>query len=283
MSAVTARRWLIPTLILIAAAVVYASFSARKLIALSSAIAQSIGFERDDYKVYPTITAPQNFFGRVYARTRISPVKLQSAASTDEASSLVGFPVRAPEAPGMGALDQYIISGAHGLQVYADLDEARRILADSSLETAELPSSLEDIQVKVDLPTSVVINQSQGERWYTLIQSSPVAIQDVNETNSVELASLLMLNLRSLGLSQQDAQRFASEFGWEDFFAVSPTELALAELVSVGGSPALLLSQHLVDPALRAVVWQADGTLYGLYGSLPPEELLQMAESLGGG
>ena len=277
------RRWLILLIILLTAAGLFAFYSSQRLISLRSAIAQDIGFERDDYKVYPTTTAPQDFYGRVYTRTRISPVKMQSAASTDEASSLVGFPILAPEAPGMGALDQYILSGAHGLQVYADLDEARRILADSSLGTSELPSGLDDFQVNVDLPASVVIHQSQGERWYTLIQSSPVAIQDMGETGSVKLASLLMLNLRSLGLSQQDAQRFAGEFGWADFFAVPPTELAHAELVSVGGSPALLLSQHTVDAALHAIIWQADEMQYGLYGNLPPDELLQVAELLSGG
>jgi hypothetical protein len=207
-------------------------------------------------------------------------VKLANAASPVDARAKVGFSVAVLSNTGLKPVDSFIINGEHAYQVEIDLDEARRILLASGLPTQTLSASSQGLQIKFNIPASVVQHQSQGDRWYTLIEASPGMKPEVDESNSALLTALLELNLRHLGLTAQDARRFSREFGWEDFFVVPPTDLAHAELISVSGSPALLLSQHRVDAALHAIIWQSGEILYGLYGNLPPDELLRMAEAL---
>jgi len=94
------------------------------------------------------------------------------------------------------------------------------------------------------------------------------------------LETLQDLGLRSLGLTADEARRVNQELGMAIFFAIPPTFLTRAEAVAVNGAPALLFSQSSVEPAHRLLIWRAGGMQFGLMGSLPPEELLQVAGSL---
>ena len=249
------------------------------LVAVRDFLDEILGFKYRPGYVLPTSTTSQDFFGRAYIRTRTTSVEPDSAATATQASALVGFPVVEPAIAGMEPVDFFNISKAHAYDVHIDLEEARRILAASPALAAELSAAAQDFQVKVEIPAGVVLHQSQGERWYFLIEN-PSGVVQVEDSHAALYDSLQDLGLRSLGLTADEARRVNQELGMAIFFAIPPTFLTRAEAVAVNGAPALLFSQSSVEPAHRLLIWRAGGMQFGLMGSLPPEELLQVAGSL---
>ena len=249
------------------------------LSAVREAVDEILGYKYRPGYVIPTSTTPQDFFDRVYIRIRATMAEPASAATAAEASALVGFPIVEPAIAGMEPVDFFNISKAFAYDVHIDLDEARRILAASPALASELRAAAQDFQVKVEIPAGVVLHQSQGERWYFLIENPPGQVH-VDDSDLTLYDSLQELGLRSLGLTSEEAQRVNQEIGRSVFYALPPTFLTRAEEVAVNGAPALLFSQSSVEPDHRLLIWKAGDMLFGLMGNLPPDELLQVAESV---
>jgi hypothetical protein len=289
-------RWRIPLLILLlillAAAGLFALYRAPNLlallfsrgnhptfVALREAVDELTGRKYRPGYVLPTSTTSQDFFGRVYIRTRSTSADPDSAATITQANALVGFPVVEPAIAGMKPVDFFNISKAGAYNVQVDLEEARRILSASPALADELPSAAQDFQVKVEIPAGVVLHQRQAERMYFLYESPPGLVH-VDDSDAALYDSLQELGLRSLGLTSEEAQLVSQELGRSVFHVILPNFLTHADAAAVNGAPALLLSRSSVDPALSLLAWKANGLLYSLYGTLPPEEMLQIAESL---
>jgi hypothetical protein len=249
------------------------------LAAVREAVDELSGREDRPGYVIPTSTTSQDFFNRAYIRTRATAFDLASAATITEASAAVGFPVLEPVIAGMEPVDFFSISAAAAYDVQVDLEEARRILSASPSLTAELPADAHDFDLKVDIPAGVVLHRSHGRRLYFLFENPPGQVH-VDESDLALYDSLQELGLRSLGLTSQEAQLISQELGRSVFHVILPNFLTHAEVVAVNNAPALLLSRSSVDPALSLLAWKANGLLYSLYGTLPPEEMLQIAESL---
>ena len=241
-----------------------------------------LGFESEDYKVYPTAASPLDFYGRVYQRTRIERIKLQPADTAAAASALVGFPVRSPgQLPqGMEPVSSYDTQGKHSIEVEFNFAEARRILSESGLPVDRLPAGDQPMLVTVDIPPGVVIHQSQGDSWFTLLQGKSGQVHQPEGSDPATLEALSELGLRKLGLTEEPARLLSQELGWAAFLVTPPADMFHAELASVNGVPALVLYQSGSDTGMHAVVWVEAGVIYGLYGSLPVAKLLEMAESL---
>lgn len=240
------------------------------------------GLENDSYKAYPTPSAAQDFYGRVYAKIRTQRIKMQTAETPQDASALVGFQVLSPQRlpEGFEPLSRYIITGEHAYEIAINIDEARRISGGAGLSTDALPVEPALDEINVDIPASVIVHQSQGERWFTLIQGAEGQVSLPEGADPASLQALNELGLRYLGLPEPAARQFSQEMGWAAFLVTPPADFSHAEQASVNGVPALVLYQSPADSSLRAVIWKVDGMLYGLYGGLPAEELVKMAESM---
>ncbi len=132
-----------------------------------------VGLERVDYKVYPTAGNPADFFGQVYAKTRTAAIKQQKAATVEEASQLVGFPVRLPTylPDNLQAVTVLIISQAHPYQVDVNLDEALAMLQTAGIPGDNLPTTTERFLVDATVAAGVVTSQGTNGSFVTFIQT----------------------------------------------------------------------------------------------------------------
>lgn len=277
----TYRRILLGVAGCLLAGVVFLSLLARQT-SVAHWLEVYAGIENDSYKVYPTASAAQDFYGRVYAKIRTQPIIPQTAETPQDASALVGFQVLSPQRlpEGFEPLSRYEIYGEHAYEIAIHTDEARRILGSAGLPTAALPVEPAIDKINVDIPASVIVHQSQGERWFTMIQGAEGQVSLPEGADPAALQALNELGLRYLGLPEAAARQLSQEMGWAAFLVAPPADMFHAEQASVNGAPALVLYQSQTGSGLQAVIWKVDGVLYGIYGGLPVEELVKMAESM---
>jgi len=242
----------------------------------------NLGFEPDGYKVYPTPGNPKDFYGRVYAKTRIKQVQQTGVTRLEQASQLAGFrvlmPAHRPDGMEPISITQVLVTSAHAYQVDVNLPEARALLQAAGLPTDAIPAGRDRAQVTAEIPPSVVMHQSQGSRWFTLIQARPPVVTALQGFDSAQLRELDELGLRYLGLAPAEARQLSQRMEWAWFLAVPPDNVGPAELVTLNGRSGYRLGG--AGPGNKAVLWEAEGVLYGLYGSLSATELSAIAESL---
>lgn len=238
-----------------------------------------------EVEAYPTSTAPDDFFGRVYLRTRVEAIPRIQAEDLEGASRAVEFTVRLPsytlEDLAPVTFSDLSFNGAHAYQVTVDYDSAREILRAGGLPTDFLPADARSPQFRVTVPPSAVLYESAPDgRWFTLIQGRNPLIVEPPGYNPEPLRRLQELGLQSLGLSAEAAADLTERMNWAALLVVPTAELTDAESVTVNGQPGMALHTSLTGADRRAVIWEAGGVLYGLYGTAPVDQLLRMAESL---
>ena len=242
----------------------------------------NMGLEPDDYKVYPTLGNPQDLYGRVYAKTRITAVRQTGVTSLEQASQLAGFhvlvPTYVPDGMQPVSLTQVLVTSAHAYRVDVNLISARALLQSAGLPADAIPADKERAQVTAEIPPSVVINQTLGSRWFTLILARNPVVTELKELDAVQLRELDELGLRYLGLAPAEAHPLSQQMDWAAFLVVPPDGVGPAEPVTLNGHGGYRLGG--TGPGNKAVLWEAEGILYGLYGSLSATELMAMAESL---
>jgi hypothetical protein len=234
--------------------------------------------ERDDYKPYPTSTDPADFYGRVYAKTRVEPVRSKPAADASQASAQVGFPVRLPSYPLEGARSApaIITVSSPAYQVYVNLDAARSLLASRGIPVDALPAEPQSFRVQVDLPPSAVTSQGADPTFITFIQSASPAYTPPSDIDPALLDELNRLGWQYLGLTPEQAAGISARLNWAWFVTLPPADTTSASYTSVQGQPAVALQggNH------QALLWEKDGVLYGIYSNLPAAELSKIAASL---
>jgi hypothetical protein len=237
--------------------------------------------ERVDYKAYPTVEDIHDFYGRVYARTRIEEVKVHQVSSAEQASQEVGFPVLLPAylPDDLKPVDKFIITQPLAYQVDVDMNTARALLQSAGIPTGSLPA-LEHIQVDAYAPISVLTSQGSEPNFVTYIQSRSPSFETVSGVDPVVLEELGRLHWQYLGLTADQALQISQQMSWIYFLALPPSGMDTAELIEVNGQPAVALQSNDSVMQGRAVLWMEDGVLYGLYSNLALPEIMQMVESL---
>lgn len=239
-------------------------------------------FERVDYKVYPTAENPDDFFGRVYGKTRIEEVKVRQVTTIGEASQLVGFPVRLPAylPENLDSITNIIISQSHAYRVNVDLKAARALLQSAGISTTSLPTDLESFQVEVSVPPNALTSQGADPDFITFIQTRNPPFEAPSEVDPALLDELGHLGWQYLGMNPEQAQQLSQRMNWAFFLALPPADMDSAEGVMINGRQGVALKTS--DPSIphRGILWEEDGTLYGLYSNLPLAELLKIASSL---
>lgn len=242
-----------------------------------------LGFEPDDFRVYPTPANPQDFYGRVYAKTRVKAVRQIAVTSLEQASQLAGFrvlmPAYVPDGMQPVSITHVLVTSAHAYRVDVNLISARALLQSAGLPTDALPANKERAQVMAEVPPSVVIHQTQGSRWFTLILARNPLVTGLKELDLTQLRELDELGLRYLGLAQTEAHPLSQQMDWAAFLVVPPADMNVAEPVSIRGHGGYRL-HGTGGYGDQAVIWEAEGVLYSIYGGLPATELMAMAESL---
>ena len=239
-------------------------------------------FERVDYKVYPTAENPDDFFGRVYSKTRIEEIKQQLTTTTADASQLVGFPVRLPVylPEGLESITNFYISQSHAYRVNIDLNTAFALLKSAGIPAASLPTDLKSFQVEVTVPPSAIISQGADPYFITIIQTLNPSFEVPSEVEPALLDDLGILGWQYLGMNPEQAQEFSQRMNWSFFLALPPSDMDSAESVMIDGEPGVVLQSSDPGNMHRGILWEDSGVLYGLYSNLPWDESLKIASSL---
>ena len=173
-----------------------------------------------------------------------------------------------------------ILTGAHSYQVEINLTEARRLLDARGLSYGSLPGDLDSASVAVEILPSIVIPDSRGDIGFTIIQGRPPLAALAPDVDSQLLDQLGKLGLKYLGLPPDEASQVAERLGWSWFLLIPPADMNAAETVSINGQPGIFTYTTGTDIDHKALLWAHQGVLYGLYGNLTKEELVEVAASL---
>lgn len=248
---------------------------------LSRSLVQDFILDSTNYKVYPTSEIPSDFYGRVYAKTRLEPVKMDQASELEEASQKAGFGVLAPNRypDAIPPFDTYILTEPVAYQVQVDFTAAQQVLQVAGISPHAIPDDLPLVQVRTELPSGVVANCEDQPRWLTLIQGHPAEVASPAGLDLPMLDELGILGMQYLGLTPLEARKFIQAMSWTWFLVLPPADMDTAELITINGQPGIAL--HSTQPGVthQAVLWQTDGIMYGLYGGLSTSELITTAES----
>ena len=222
------------------------------------------------------------------------PGKPQQVASADAAAQLAGFQVLVPTTlPMQGVKPEFYVQSGGETQITANTDQAQTVLQALGVDDVQLPAALNGATIDIKQPTSVMLKYNFVKDEVTLMQSpSP----EISLPEGVDLAQLGEIGLRAAGMSQADAHQMAQSIDWHSTFLVPvPADAASFREVDVHGTNGLLISstRPFERPAGRdktvrpvgthpasIVLWAQNGSVYALQGTLPSEQMLEMANSL---
>ncbi len=209
----------------------------------------------------------------------------QTVGSADEASTLVGIPVRLP--PGMNGTQHLVVTAPAQISFTVKLALVQAILDEIGRGDINLPQEIDGAQVTVNLPSLVSASYgdcSAGEpgsypegydpddptlartpNCTTLVQMpSP----QVNAPEGLDLAQLGQAYLQLLGMAPQEAVQYSANIDWATTLVVPiPVyEASYREVTVDGVRGTLILSDQQDFGQQYMLIWIKDGIVYVLTG-----------------
>jgi hypothetical protein len=226
-----------------------------------------------------------------------------NVASTDEASQLAGFNVRAPQ--DITASRISVMSGA-AFTFTIDRAKAQALLNEAGRGDLVLPEEVDGADVSVNIPSSVSLsfgacpepsNQSEAEREMkreTETSGSPgrvykdciilaqIPSPQVSAPASLDIAKLAQIGLEFTGMTAEQAKEFTSTIDWTSTLLVPiPKNAASYQQVTVDGVTGTLIERPSDDAPQFALFWVKDGIIYAAGGlGTNSQKALAIANSL---
>jgi hypothetical protein len=226
-----------------------------------------------------------------------------NVASTDEASQLAGFNVRAPE--GQTPSRVSVMSGA-AFTFTIDRAKAQALLNEAGRGDLILPEEVDGADVSVNIPSSVSLsfgtcpepsNKSEAEREMkreTETSGSPgrvykdciilaqIPSPQVSAPASLDIAKLAQIGLEFTGMTAEQAKEFTSTIDWTSTLLVPiPKNAASYQQVTVDGVTGTLIERPSDDAPQFALFWVKDGIIYAAGGlGSNSQKALEIANSL---
>jgi hypothetical protein len=210
-----------------------------------------------------------------------------------------GMEVRVPTSiPGGFTSDTVFVEGAGAARVTVNGKRLRETLDLLGLSDVRVPGNVDGAKATIRTSPVVLIPYKRGNTHITLIQArSP----EVSLPPGMDLKVLGEIGLRIMGLSEDEAHRFAASVDWRGTVLVPvPLDATMFREVSVHGQKGLLITTT-PDPvgqrlrsrkageAIRpgeghgprtVLIWSEGDKVYGLTGNGSSEDMLIMANSL---
>jgi hypothetical protein len=208
-----------------------------------------------------------------------------NVATTDEASQLAGFQVRAPQNITPSRIN--VMSGA-SFTFTIDRAKAQSLLNEAGRSDLVLPEEVDGADVSVNIPSSVSIafgkcpepsNESEAERerqremntsgspgrvYKDCIILAQVPSPEVSAPASLDIAKLAQLGLEFTGMTAEQAAQFTSNVDW-----------------TVDGVTGTLIERPSDDAPQFALLWIKDGIIYTIGGlGSNSQKALEIANSL---
>lgn len=223
----------------------------------------------------------------------------QEVVDADQASSLVGIPVRLPTAvEGETYLD---VQPGMKVSFLVDLPKVQALLNEIGYSDLRLPSDLDGAEISMELP--VAVSASFGECGFseefipvegvdpddrpparmlnctTLIQ---VASPEISAPPGLDIAGIGEIFLQVLGMTPEEAAQFTSNVDWTTTLIIPipryGTEYQDVFVDGVEGT--LIMQSQRSDFPQYMLIWIKDGVVYALTGPGEADSALQIADSL---
>lgn len=226
-----------------------------------------------------------------------------NVASTDEASQLAGFNVRAPEGQSPSRIS--VMSGA-SFTFTIDRAKAQALLDEAGRSDLVLAEEVNGADVSVKIPSSVSLSfgtcpepssASEAEREMereTTTSGSPgrvyadciilaqIPSPEVSAPASLDIAKLAQIGLEFTGMTAEEAAQFTSTVDWTSTLLVPiPKNAASYQQVTVDGVTGTLIERPSDDAPQFALFWVKNGIIYAAGGlGSNSQKALEIANSL---
>ena len=202
-----------------------------------------------------------------------------TVGSLGEASQRVGFALKAPDPaslpPSLDRAPKIQVLPADQLRFTFDKAKARAYFQSTGHPEVTLPDRYDGASLVVSVPAAALL-QYTGQSALLIGQSAEIAVGVEGPASLDELRDFL---LSLPGLPRDTAAQLRSIANWRETLPIPiPTDRVHWQSVSFAGHAGLLLNDN--SGAASAAIWQADGHLYGLAGSLKATDLQRVAASL---
>jgi len=192
----------------------------------------------------------------------------------------IALPTWRPVGLEMGPID---VVGDQSLQFTASSAKLQYVLDSLGIDDLSAPAGIDGQTVTMHVFPIVRITFADATRRVALIQARQ---PEVSLPAGLNLAQLAQIALRLLGVDRSEAYRIAQSVDWRTTLILPiPADVSFFRQVNVQGSPGLLITT--VNRAARGtlpvesrILWSANGSVFALAGSVRPDELFDMAQSV---
>jgi len=221
--------------------------------------------------------------------------KTQDAATSGEASSLAGIPVRLPASSLVTGTPRLSIEPGAKMSFKVDLPRIQSILSDAGFKDIKLPEELDGTTVKAELPMIVTAVYSDNQQSKAAVGQDPdaegewcsnctvliqLASPTVETPEGVDLAAIGKAYLRLTGMSDAEAESFSQAVDWTTTLVIPVPNFATRETVSVDGVDGIMIQQNPNYDTQYMLIWAKDGIVYALTGYGRRSMALEIANSL---
>lgn len=202
-------------------------------------------------------------------------------SSADEAAAVMGFAVRLPSAlpQGYSAQPSMSIQDGFAFRARVDMDYVLAIREALGKTDVPVPPGLDGAVLDVTVPKVLVANYPSERGSLTLVQAVSPEIQ---LPPNLDLRQIGEFGLRLAGIPADQARQMAAAIDWANTLIIPvPLGSASYQEVTVAGSHGVLLGDtETAGAGYRLLLFEKDGIVYGLEGSLSAQEMLAAAESM---
>ena len=226
-----------------------------------------------------------------------------TVATTEEASQLTGFNVRAPQ--GLTPSRISVMNGS-AFTFTIDRDKAQALLEEAGRNDLVLPEDVDGADVSVNIPSSASIafgncpepssdseakremeregegNGSPGRMYADCIIFAQIPSPEVSAPASLDITKLAQIGLEFTGMTAEEAAEFTNTVDWTSTLVVPvPKNAATNQQVPVDGVTGTLIERPSDDAPQFALFWVKDGIIYTIGGlGSNSQKALEIANSL---
>jgi hypothetical protein len=219
-----------------------------------------------------------------YVRNGRTDASANVVSSVGEASQRVGFALKAPDPAslpaGLSSTPRIQVIPADEVRFTFDAAKARAYFQATGHPEVSLPDRFDGTTLIVAMPAAALFQYGgPGSRDALVIGQAGELEVGVDSPRNVSLQELRDFLLGLPGLPAETVAQLRSISDWRTTLPIPiPADRVNWQPASFGGHPGLLLNDN--SGVASAAVWQADGHLYGLAGSLTATDLQRVAATL---
>jgi hypothetical protein len=218
------------------------------------------------------------------AQKGAGPEQQPRSVSLSEASKSVGFALQTPDPatlpPGVDKTPSVQVMPASQIRFTFDKNKARTYYQSSGHPEVTLPDKFDGATLVVSIPSAAMLRYGggSGSKDALIIGEAGELVVDV-EGGKVSLPEMRDFLLGLPGLPPETVGKLKQMQNWNSTLLIPiPVDKVNWQSTSFNGSQGLLLNDN--SGVGSAAIWNANGHLYGLAGSLRASDLKRVADSL---